>query len=71
MYFFDIYWDKKHTKMESHVKKQGRFPQNFNKHAHPILKSYGIIQEKFVHIAIFSETKKNCINVDLENQLML
>ena len=57
--------------MEFHDKKQGRFPQNFKKHAHPILKTYEIIQEKFVCIAIFPTTEKNCINVDLENQLLL
>ena len=71
MSFFDISWDKIHNKMESHDKKQGRFPQNFKKHAQPILKTYGIIQEKFVHIAIFPTNKKNYINVDLENQLIL
>ena len=71
MSFFDISWDKKHNKMESHDKKQGRFSQTFKKHAHPILKTYGLIQEKFVWIAIFPTTKKNCINVGLTNQLML
>ena len=71
MSFFDISWDRKHDKMESRDKKQGRFPQTFKKHAHPILKTYGIIQEKYVCIAIFPTTKKNCINVDLENQLIL
>ena len=71
MSFFDISWDNKHNKMESHDKKQGRFPQNFKKHAHPILKTYGIIQEKSVCIAICMTTKKNCINVDLTNKLMI
>ena len=71
MSFFDISWDKKHNKMESHDTKQGRFLQTFKKHAHPILKTYGIIQEKSIRIAIFLKTKKNCINVDLTNQLML
>ena len=71
MSFFDISWDKKHNKMESHDKKHGRFPQTFKKHAHPILKTYGLIQENSSCIAIFQTTKKNCINVDLENQLIL
>ena len=71
MSFFDISWDKKHNKMESHDKKQGRFPQTFKKHAHPILKTYGLIQEKSAYITIFHTTKKNCINIDLANQLML
>ena len=71
MSFFDISWDKKHNKMESHDKKQGRFLQTFKKHAHPILKNYGIIQENFVCIDICPTTKKICINVELENQLML
>ena len=48
MYFFDISWDKKCNKMESYDKKQGIFPQTFKKHADPILKTYGIIQEKSV-----------------------
>ena len=71
MSFFDISWDKKHNKMESHEKKQGRFLQTFKKHACPILKTYGLIQENFVCIAIFPTTKKNSINVDLTNQLKL
>ena len=57
--------------MESHYKKQGIFPQAFKKCAHRILKTYGHIQEKYACIAIFHTTKKNCINIDLENQLML
>ena len=70
MYFFDISWDKKHNKMESYDKKQGRFLQNFKKHAHPILKTYELIQEKSICIIICPTTKQNCINVDLTNQLM-
>ena len=57
--------------MESRDKKQGIFPQTFKKNAHPILKTYGLIQEKSVCIAIFPSTKRNCINIDLANQLMV
>ena len=71
MYFFDIFWDNKHNKMESHDEKQRRFSQTFKKYAYPILKTYGLIQEKSVRISICPTTKKNCINVDLANQLML
>ena len=36
-----------------------------------ILKTYGLIKEKYVSIAIFPTTKKNCINVDLADQLII
>ena len=39
MYLFDISWDKKNNKMESHDKKQGRFLQTFKKHAHGHIKN--------------------------------
>ena len=71
MSFFDIFWDKKHNKMGSHDKKQGIFLQTFEKYADPILKTYGLIQGKSVCITICPTTKKNCINVDLTNQLIL
>ena len=67
MSFFDISWDKKHNKTDCHDKKQGILPQTFKKDAHPIFKTYGLIQEKFVHIVIFLTTKKNCITVYLAN----
>ena len=67
MSFFYISWDKKHNKMDSRDKKQGIFPQTYKNNAHPVLKTYGIIQEKSVRVVIFPTTKKNCINVDLEN----
>ena len=71
MSFFYISWDKKHIKMESRNKKQEKFPQTFKKHGYPILKTYELILEKFVCIAICSATKKNCINVGPTNQLMI
>ena len=71
MSFFDISWDKKHNKMESRDKKQGRFPQTFEKYADPILKTHGCIQGKSVCVIIFPTTKKNYINVNLTNQSIL
>ena len=57
--------------MESPDKNQGIFLQTFKKWAHSILRTYGIIQEDFVCIVICHTTKKNCINIDLANQLKL
>ena len=65
MSFFDISWDKKNNKMESHDKKQRISPQTFEKYVDSILKTHGCIQGKSVCVIIFPTTKKNCINVDL------
>ena len=50
MSFFDISWDKKHNKMESHDKKQGRFPQTFKKYAYPVLNNlWAYSREVYLH----------------------
>jgi hypothetical protein len=51
--------------------KQGRFPQTYKKYADPLLKVNGIIQGKNINIVICPTAKKNHINVDLANQLMV
>jgi hypothetical protein len=57
--------------MEFSKKKQGRFPHTYKKYADPLLKVNGIIQGKNINIVICPTTKKNHINVDLANQLMV
>jgi hypothetical protein len=51
--------------------KQGRFPPTYKKYLDPLLKVNGIIQEKNINIPICPTTRKNHINIDLENQLMV
>ena len=40
--------------MESHDEKQERFPQTFKTYADPILKTYGLIQEKYVYALLYA-----------------
>jgi hypothetical protein len=49
----------------------GRFPPTYKKYADPLLKVNGIIQGKNINITICLTARKNHINVDLENQLMV
>jgi hypothetical protein len=49
----------------------GRFSQTYKKYADPLLKVNGIIQGKNINIVICPTAKKNHINVDLANQLMV
>jgi hypothetical protein len=49
----------------------GRFPQTYKKYADPLLKVNGIIQGRNINIAICPTVRKNHINVDLANQLMV
>jgi hypothetical protein len=49
----------------------GRFPPTYKKYVGPLLKVNGIIQGKNINIAICPTARKNHINVDLENQLMV
>jgi hypothetical protein len=49
----------------------GRFPQTYIKYADPLLKVNGIIQGRNINIAICPTVRKNHINVDLANQLMV
>jgi hypothetical protein len=57
--------------MEFPSDKQGRFPQTYKKNVDPLLKVDGIIQGKNINIVICPTAKKNHINVDLANQLMV
>jgi hypothetical protein len=49
----------------------GRFPHTYKKYVDPLLKVNGIIQGKNINIVICPTAKKNHINVDLANQLMV
>jgi hypothetical protein len=49
----------------------GRFPHTYKKYVDPLLKVNGIIQGKNINIAICPTARKNHINVDLANQLMV
>jgi hypothetical protein len=51
--------------------KQGRFPPTYKKYVDSLLKVNGIIQGKNINIAICPNARKNHINVDLANQLMV
>jgi hypothetical protein len=57
--------------MEFFGEKQGRFPSTYKKYVDPLLKVNGIIQGKNINIAICPTARKNHINVDLANQLMV
>jgi hypothetical protein len=57
--------------MEFCGEKQGRFPPTYKKYVDPLLKVNGIIQGKNINIAICPTARKNHINVDLANQLMV
>ena len=49
----------------------GRFPQTYKKYEYPVLNVNRIIQGKNINIAICPTARKNHINVDLANQLMV
>ena len=57
--------------MEFRGEKQGRFPHTYKKYVDPLLEVNGIIEGKNVNIAIFLNVKKNHINFDMVNQLMV
>jgi hypothetical protein len=57
--------------MEFRGEKQGRFPHTYKKYVESLLEVNGIIQGKNVNIAICLNARKNHINVDLANQLMV
>jgi len=49
----------------------GRFPHTYKKYADSLLEVNGIIQGKNINITISPNARKNHINVDLANQLMV
>jgi hypothetical protein len=49
----------------------GRFPRTYKKYVDPLLNVNGIIQGKNINITICLTARKNHINVDLANQLMV
>ena len=59
------------TKINNFKMTKGRFSQTYKKYADPLLKVNGIIQGKNINIAICPTARKNHINVDLANQLMV
>ena len=61
MSFLDISWDKKHNKMESHVKKQGRFSSTLKTYVSKLFQIKGTIREKrtSINVSKRSLTEKN------------
>jgi hypothetical protein len=57
--------------MEFCGEKQGRFPHIYKKYVDPLLKVNGIIQINNINIVICLTARKNHINIDMENQLMV
>ena len=58
MYFFDISWDKKHNKMESHDEKQGRFTSTLKTYVSMLFQIKGMIRKKNMRtfLVFFHET---------------
>jgi hypothetical protein len=63
---FNLSYKRNNSKMEG-----GRFPHTYKKYVDPLLKVNGIIQGKNINIVICPTARKNHINVDLANQLMV
>ena len=62
MSFFDISWDKKHNKMESHEEKQGRFPSTLETYVSMLLQIKGTIRRKDITISIAPIERNNYIS---------
>ena len=68
MSFFDISWDKKHNKMESHDKKQGRFPSTLKKFVSMLFQIKWTIRGK---ISIAPGEQNNYIRDEFANELVI
>ena len=71
MSFFDISWDKKHNKMESHDKKQGRFPSTFKTYVSMLLQIKWTIRGKGITISIAPDERNNYISDEFANELVI
>ena len=71
MSFFDIYWDKKHNKLESHDKKQGIFPSTLITYVLMLLQIKGTIRGKYITISIAPSERNNYISDQFANELAI
>ena len=71
MSFFDIYWDKKNNKMESHDRKQGRFPSTLKIYVSMLLQIKGTIRGKDITISIAPGERNNYISDEFGNDLAI
>ena len=71
MSFFDISWDKKHNKMESHDEKQGIFPSNLKTYVLVLFQIKGTIRGKSITISIAPGECNNYISDEFANELAI
>ena len=71
MSFFDISWDKKHNKMESRGKKQGRFSCTLKTYVSNLFQIKGTIRGKQTTISISPSECNNYISDEFANELVI
>ena len=71
MSFFDISWDKKHNKMESHDKKQGTFSSTLKTYVSKLFQIKGMIRGKNITISIAPDKHNNYISNEFSNELAI
>ena len=71
MSFFDISWDKKHTKLESHDKKQGIFSSPLKTYVSKLFQIKGTIRGKTIIISIAPAEHNNYISDEFANELAI
>ena len=71
MSFFDISWDKKHNKLESHDKKQGRFSSTSKNYVSMLLQIKWTIRGKYITISIALDKRNNYISDEFANKLAI
>ena len=68
MSFFDISWDKKHNKMESHDKKQGKFSSTLKTYVSKLFQIKRTIRGKNMTISIVPSEWNNYISDEFANE---
>ena len=71
MSFFDISWDKKHNKMESRDKKQGKFPSTLKTYVSMLLQIKWTIRGKDITFYIALDERNNYISDEFANELAI
>ena len=71
MSFFDISWDKKHSKLESHDKKQGIFSSTLKTYVSKLFQIKGMIRGKKITISIAPSECNNYISDEFANELAI
>ena len=71
MSLFDISWDKKHNKIESHDKKQGRFSSTLKTYVVKLFQIKGTIRGKNITISIAPCEHNNYISDEFANELVI